>query len=532
MYRLIAAAFLFLACTPAHAADWWEAETEHFIVISRDSEDETREFAVELEKFDFALRTLRTLPTDETGRSRANKVMIFRFGDTGDIAVMAGAPGSGIAGFYIPRAGASVAYVPARQDRRSRSIRRASRNALDGMSVLKHEYAHHFMMQYFPGAYPRWYVEGYAELVASIRFLGDGHFHVGDPPQYRARQVLQMSQFPLKEMLDDEHELTGRDAYQHYGTGWLLSHYLNFDEEARDKLALYLTALAEGEPSLPAAERIFGDIGELQDRLMKYRHGNFPGFDVAPPDYQPPKVTMRELRPDEEEFVRAKMRLRRGVTKEQAADVRGDILADIGAYPDSLEAHLLLAEASYDAEEYAAAEQAAIRAVEIDPDAVQGWLYRGLATLELAKEDPSRLSEARQHFADAAALDQSDPRALIQYYRSFLEMEEYPSENAILALEAAYDTAGSDSEYRLLLGRQLLTEKRFDAARSVIMPVAFSGHATGEADADEGDPTPKRLLKAIDDHDGEAAIEMIDEWLDPDEDEDGEEDEDDILAAA
>src|SRR5690606_17382921 len=111
---------------------------------------------------------------------------IFRFGDPSDIAHIAGYPGSGIAGFYIPRAGNSVAFVPAREDRAAGSIaRRNERTALDGMSVLKHEYAHHFMMQYFPGAYPGWYVEGYAETVATIRFLDNGSFHIGDPPQYR-----------------------------------------------------------------------------------------------------------------------------------------------------------------------------------------------------------------------------------------------------------------------------------------------------------------------------------------------------------
>jgi len=517
--RLIFFAVLLLTGAPAAAQQWWEAETGHFIVKSRDSESETREFAEELERFDGALRSLQNIASKEL--TRANKVTIFRFGDTGDIAHMAGYPGSGIAGFYIPRAGASVAYVPAREDRRSGSVGRVNeKTQLDGMSVLKHEYAHHFMMQYFPGAYPGWYVEGYAETVATIRFLDDGSFHIGDPPQYRSYQVLRMPGFRLREMLDDDHELAGMDSMQHYGTGWLLSHYLNFDSEGRTKLASFLSALAKGEDSLAAAERILGDLGELERKLSAYRHGKFPGYNVKPANYTPPVVTMRPLPADEVAFIEPKMTLWRGIEKDEAPGIRNRVAAILRDHPDSVEGHLLLAEANYDAEDYAAADAAAQRATELDPDSLRGWLYRGMIASKKSVAAPELASAARAHFADAASLDQTDPRPLIGFYRTYLESGEEPSEQAIIALETAYDYAGSDADYRLLLARQLLTEQRFTDARSVVMPVAFTGHATGEADADDDEPTPRKLLAAIDGQDSSAAVALIDGLLEPEDEDD------------
>ena len=510
---------------PANAQDWWEAETAHFIVKSRSSEADTRAFAEELERYDGALRTLQNIPADDGELIPANKVTIFRFGDQGDIAHIAGLPGSGIAGFYISRAGNSVAFVPAREERQSRSIvRRDNRTALDGMSVLKHEYAHHFMMQYFPGAYPRWYVEGYAETVATIRFLEDGSFHVGDPPQYRSAQVMRMPGFRLREMLDANHELSYRDAIQHYGTGWLLSHYLNFDDEGRTKLAEFLSALAAGEDSLTAAERILGDLNALDRKLMSYRRGNFPGFNVKPADYTAPVVTMRRMPADEAALIRQKMELWRGIRKKDAPGIRNAIQARIGNFPESVEAHLLLAEASYDAEDYDAAEAAAAKAVALDPGSVRGWLHRGMAATRKAKADPDAAPAladlARAHFAEAARLEPDDPRPLSGYYKTYLELGQDAPEPALIALETAFEHAGSDAEYRYILTRQLLTEGRFSDARTVIMPAAFDGHSTGEADADEDDPTPQRLLTAIEAQDAQTAIEMIDKMLEPEDEDD------------
>ncbi len=451
----------------------------------------------------------------EVGRS--NKVTIFRFGDAGAIAVMAGAPGSGIAGFYIPRAGNSVAFVPANEDRRSRSIlRRGSSGDLDGMTVLKHEYAHHFMMQYFPGAYPRWYVEGYAELVATIRFLDDGSFHVGDPPQHRAYQVLQMRSFPLNEMLDADHELNGLEALQHYGTGWLLSHYLNFDDQGRAQLSEFLQALAKGEDSLTAARRIFGDIGELQRKLMSYRRSNFPGLNVKPAAAAMPEVAMRTLAPDEQAFIEDEMKLLRGVDQQEADSIRKRISGRLGDFPQSALARVLLARAALEAEDYDGAEDAAKQAIALNPDLLEAWLYRGMAHAEKASgkdADAAAAGLAREYLAHAASLDRIDPRPLIAFYQSYLKSGEEPAENAVIALEHAYDRSGSDEEYRMLLARQLLTEERYADARAVVLPVTFSGHATGEADAEEDDPTPKKLLDAINAKDAKTATELIDRLI-------------------
>ena len=514
----IAALAALIVATPAAAQRWHVAETNNFIVKSEDGEEETRQFAIDLERFDMALRTLQDMPIGEEQPTKATKLTVYRFGDIGDIGRMAGV--SGVAGFYIPRAGDSVAFTPQRERRRrSNSVvnrdRREEVQRLDAVSVLQHEYVHYFMMQHFPAAYPSWYVEGFAELMATTRFNENGSFHVGDPPQYRAYQIFQMRQFPLSDMLNAEHDLAGREAYQFYGTGWLLTHYLNFNKYA--ELTEYLTAIGQGEDSLTAAERIFGDLDEIDEILRDYRDGPFPGIDVLPADYAEPQVSVRAMSEIEERMIMEEMQLRRGTDKDEAQSLASSIRRDIAAAGESPQALYLLARAEYSAENYDAAEQAAQRLIALDADSVEGNLMMSWVSLERIEDDPSWAEPAREYAAAALDGDMADPRSRIAYYASWFEAKEEAPMNAIIALEDAFETAGSDPAYRVILGRQLVLEDRLDSARIVLMPIAFRGHNQGPEEDEEVDedapPSLNDVMRSINAGDRDTALAELDEIL-------------------
>lgn len=515
--RLFFAAIFLVLPAPA-AAEWWEAETANFIIKSEDSEAATRDFAIRLERFDAALRSLQGLPVGEEQPSRSTKLTVYRFGSDIDIARMAGASDSGIAGFYIPSAGDSVAFAPAKERReRSRSVtspdaRYSQETALGAETVLKHEYVHYFMMQHFPAAYPRWYVEGYAEMLATLRLNDDGSFFVGDPPVYRSYEVLNLSQFRLSEMLDARHDLSGIDAYMHYATGWLLTHYLNFNPTRLAQLNAYLTAIGQGEDSLAAGQRIFGDLRALDAELRSYRRGPFPGFEVKPvANYTTPEVRMRALDDAEEVVIDAEMRLRRGTTKEEAKRLLVSTHRDATPYPDDFAAQSVVARAAMLADDHAAAAALGEKLVEIDPDAAFGWLVRSMAAVGQIEGDPAQASIARSHAAKARSLDRYDPRSAISYYTSYLEAGEAPPEQAVIALESVFDTAGSDPEYRIYLARQLLSEGRTANARTVLLPIAFRGHNQDPAKAEkEEDPSLDKVMRLVDADDAPAAVAMID----------------------
>lgn len=519
MRFLLAALLALVLAVPAQAQSWFEAETAHFIVKSRDSEESTRRFAEQMERFDRGLRFLNGLDENHVETSRANKPVIYRFGDYISMSRMYGRADAGIGGFFISRAGASVAFAPSRRQRSNNS--RERRDLTDSIEqVLLHEYTHYFMMQNFPAAYPRWYSEGYAEMISTMRFNDDGSFHIGDPPQSRGASIANLPASRLDEMLDAERVLTGYDAYQHYVTGWLFTHYLNFDPAREAKLREFLVALGNGEDSLTAGRRIFGDLDEVQRDLARYLDRPFPGYDVRPNITALPQITMRRIEGVEAELIDNEMTLWRGVTREQARDIAANLRIAVQQYPDSSYAHMLLAEAEHDSREYDLAESAAARAVELDPQNQRAWLYRAYVALERAKTDPAQFDIARQHLQQARRLDLDDPRPLIAYYQSYYDQTGGANipEQAIVALESAYEVSGNDVPFRLLLGRQLLMEERFGEARVVLLPALYSGHSYETSEEDEF--TPDRLFAAIDAQDRTLALELINEALElEDEDE-------------
>lgn len=516
MLRTLLLALALMTPTAAGAAEWWRAETAHFIIYSEDSESDTRAFAAELERFDNALRTLQGRPVrPETPLSDANKVTIFRTGDARDIAYIAGAPGSGVAGFYIPRAGGAVAFTPARRSGvpagAIASWTRDRRTDLDPRSVLQHEYVHHFMLQTFPATYPDWYIEAFAEFNATITLGDDGSFHVGNPPQYRAAQIFQLPDIRLDELFDQNDKREGLDRIQFYGYGWLLLHYLTFEPSRKGQLLAYLKALGRGEDGLTAARAAFGDLDKLAAEVRDYKHvarsGRFPGFDVKPADYAPPAVELRALTEAETAVIDERMRSERGVDRDEARDVAHDIEDDARRYADSLFVQLEAAEAFLDAHRLAEADAAADRALALDPDSAEALTLKASVAIARGEGgDKAAFAAARPILIKAARADPQDPRPFILYYRSFMKAGETPPKDAVVGLKQTFPMAAYDSDYRMLLARELLIEGDGPSAKTVLAPIAYGFHA------DEDDSNLRPVIDLIEANklsDARAKIEEI-----------------------
>ena len=90
------AAVLAAAASPASAA-WYEAKTTHFLILADESPRDLQEFAVKLEKFDKAVRTVRQM--DDPSVGNAGRLTIFVLKDTDVVSKTAVGKSSAIAGF-------------------------------------------------------------------------------------------------------------------------------------------------------------------------------------------------------------------------------------------------------------------------------------------------------------------------------------------------------------------------------------------------------------------------------------------------
>lgn len=491
-------AMLALLSSPARA-EWWEARTSHFIIYSETKREDAEKFARELERFDNALRAIQNMPLPGPDVGDANRLRVFRTGDTDRLGYILNASGGGIGGIYFPRAGNPVSFVPAREKRATSRHIDTSGPGLDIRSTLFHEYTHHFMLSNFSSAYPHWYVEGFAEMYSSMVLKDGGKIEVGIVPQHRGEALKAFSDVRLTRLLDTNVKLTGLEYYQSYTFGWMLTHYLSFNPARQGQLGAYLAALNRGEDSLTAAKRSFGDLDALQREVRRYKNGPFPGYEIQISNYVEPKVTMRRMTPAEEAVMTTHMRSLRGVTPGQARGIANELAGKAAPYPDSLFAQIALAEAQLDAKNFDAADAAADRAIAADPDASAAHYWKGQVALGRAAQDKKGHDIARAHFIRARQLDTLDPRPAISYYLSFYDAGEAIPEAAIIALEEVFPHASYDFRYRLLLGRQLLAENKGDIARSVLAPITFGSHR-----GDKENPL-QAIVAAIDENDLDTA---------------------------
>lgn len=468
----IAASVAMLAS--AASAEWHEARTNHFIIYSDDSKADTIAFAERLERFDNALRVMQNMPADKPVPD-VNKVVVYRYGDTRTIGQLAGS--QFVAGFYIPRAAYPVAFTPARQYVNSGSRERVDdRTEMKPEVVLFHEYTHHFMLNTFHTTYPSWYIEGFAEANATIELRPNGSFLVGRPANHRSYELFEMQQLNITKLLDPNFKYTSaEDSIQKYSVGWLLTHYLTFGKARQGQLSTYLKLLSEGKPGLDAAKEAFGDLNKLNAELTKYKTSNLPAVEVTPPNYQPPKVTIRALEPAEAKLMSDRILVSRGISRSKARSMAPGLLRAAAAEPANLQLQLLAAEAGLDAQDFAGATVAADRALGIKPNSTDAMIFKARALIEPKEGPADRFKLARSLLIKARNIDKADPRPLIEYYMSFRRAPERTiPEAAALALEDAYDMARHDYYFRMILTRQLLEENRPKPAAQVLAPLAYS----------------------------------------------------------
>jgi Flp pilus assembly protein TadD len=465
-------AFLFFAA-PANA-EWWEARTNHFIIYSQDDERSTREFATQLERYDNALRSLQSVKFEPV-TADWQRVTIYRFGDVDEIGRLAHAPA---AGFYRPDL-VPVAFTPVRESKQLGTIvHRDSRTDLDPRSVLFHEYAHHFMFQYFPAGYPSWYIEAFAETLSTIDLKPDGSFHIGNPPNWRADALFHsMSTVTPQSLLASTSKPDFEDWYGYYTVGWLMNQYLTFEPSRKGQLQTYLKLVDKGVPSPDAARQAFGDLDKLDADIGRYKNGGkLYGADVRPANTAPPQVTMRKLSDDEEAAMRVEVRTKAGVTPDEAGAVAGEARGIASKYPNSYPVQVALAEAEFDANHLEAAQAAADRAIQLRPDGIEALIAKGKILVERGRKDKQYLAPAREPLAKAHDIDPHHPGPLLYNYMSYFYSGQQIPEGALVGLEQAYLAAPHYSELRLILARQLLSEKKGDLARDILLPLALNPH--------------------------------------------------------
>jgi len=475
MRYLLAAVAALLLSTPAQA-EWLEVSSAHFVVYVDDSERDARKFSEQLERFHAAMANLTGF--DGAPPSPSNRVTVFMVKNQRQIERMAGS--RNIGGFYIPRAGSSVAFVPRVEVRTGQPDW--------SMIALLHEYAHHFLLSSSSFPSPRWFGEGGAEFFASAEFTADGGVSVGMPAAHRAGELVLARNIPAENLVDSAYRgRSNEDFNSFYGKSWLLYHYLVFTPERRGQMRAYLQGMADGKSSLEAARSAFGNLDQLERDLQKYmRQRTMLSMVFKPDQLEIAPIAIRRLSQGEVEIMPVRVISRRGVDREEALELLVDARAVAARYPGDAAVLAALAEAEYDAGNDAEAIAAADAALAIDPTQVNPYVQKGFALFRGAAEADDQVAayrEAVKPFIALNGIENDHPLPLVYFYRSFVESGREPNETAVRGLERASELAPFDLPLRLNVAMMQVQQGRMAEARANFLPIAYNPHGGQMADS-------------------------------------------------
>jgi hypothetical protein len=458
-----------MAAAPSFAA-WHKASSKHFIIYSDDRPERLRAYAERLEKFDQAVR--RTSRMEDFAVGDGNRLTIFVTRSVTAVQKLAGDRSGTIAGWYMGHASGPVAFVP----------RATDMGELTSDIVFFHEYAHHLMFQDVNRPYPQWFVEGFAEFMSTVTFEKDGRIVLGRAAQHRATGLFYLDDLPLERMLSGNYQkLNATQTESLYGRGWLLTHYLAFDETRKGQLETYLGAMADGVPPLDAARKAFGDLKVLDRNLNRYlNQSRILARFMAAGLFTQPVIDVQPLSAGAAEVLPLRMESKRGVDGKTAEPLAAKVRKVQASHKGDYLVEITLAEAEIDAGHPEASEAAADRALAANPKSTEAMIYKGRSIVARAEKarssDPKLFDTARSWFMRANKLDTEDPEPLMEFYKSYIAQGVQPTKNAVEALHYASNLAPQDLGLRINSAMQYVRDRDLPNARRTLVPIAYNPH--------------------------------------------------------
>ncbi|MET4663820.1 hypothetical protein [Sphingomonas sp. PvP056] len=363
-------------------------------------------------------------------------------------------------------------------------------------------FAQNYLMTYSPAAYPRWFLQGFGEIFATM-VASDDYVEYGQLPPGFFKVMEHYGDYPVTDILSGRYLSGEGRAWTPYHA-WRLVHLLYFSDTLKPRLRTYLDAVANGAYPESAASAL-GSPAELQRAVNAYRGRAVQAERMTFPVARTPAPTVRRLTRAEAGLIRGRLELgaRIDVPAEEGRD-RSTALARRSAwitrlrgnasrFPDLIENQLLLAEAECRSGNPEDCLAAADRVMAQAPTDTRALVWKGTALAALAGRAPiverqPRLEQARGLIAKANRADSEGILPLIAYYNSFAADGGQASDLAVGGLYKVVQSSPAAPGPRLKLGQELIGRDFKDDARSTLLPVAYGPFATPEQ------PTAAALL--------------------------------------
>jgi hypothetical protein len=470
--RIAAALAATLLVGGAPAAEWKRLESEHFTLTTGIGMTTASAYLEQLEAFRWLV--LKVLGADEKSvRAQARLDVVLLFGQESLRWLYPELP-EHTAGVYQFCEEGALAVGTYDMRRRHQDFNQI---------VLQHEYAHHLMFQYATIAYPVWYVEGFAEYMATV-FTGDGVITLGENHLSRSRVLLRGGTWlPYADVLrwpQRQRPANDLEVEQFYAQSWVLVHYMLSDARRAHQLADYHARTAAGEDTVAAFESATGlALADLPDLLRTYL-GQMKMLEIDMRSFERPKIDVVFLGNDAGAYLAHATTLRSCVTSERGHAILAILRAaapDVGKASVTLRLAVARAESRFGDAKVATTLLDDIAAAE--PQNAEAQYLLGRAWLRLAgqsagDEQAQALERARGHLFKAYRLNKADAPTL--YYLAQVLATKGIDANVLNAARGARALAPAVNAYAVFEARLELAAGDRERAARALGPLASNPH--------------------------------------------------------
>jgi hypothetical protein len=479
----VIAGLMAMSASPAWAEQWLRAESPHFVIYSAGSEKSVREYAAMLEDFDALLRVVHGRLPDRPG---VRKLPVYLVGSNRGLREVHPHASFATAGFYA--SGEDDVFVVSAREGAS-----GMGDSNKGDDVVLHEYVHHFLLQYFPAAYPAWLNEGYAEYFMTAD-LGE-RIVVGNFNTTRASWLTGAPWIPLRSVLSKStEELSDGERGPYYAQAWLLTHYLMSDLGRRRQLSDLLRKMKTGSSADEAWQAVFGDPNAMRRKLEDYMTRPLTGS-VWERDWKPAEVTVTALSPGAGAVLLKAQSLHFTVSDGEMRKPLKDLRQAAKKFPDDRAVLLALGRAESQMGDKAVGRALLEKLVAAEPGDVEALRWLAMVHIKLAEGDATRhqaeMREAGRLLAAAIKLEPDSYQTLYRYAQTRTAEPDYPTENTYNVLLKAVSLAPQVWDTRMAAADAAIKRSDAEMARLLLIPVANSPHP-GEATV-----KARAMLKAL-----------------------------------
>lgn len=357
--------------------------------------------------------------------------------------------------------------------------------------TLKHEYVH-FIVHNDEREYPKWFDEGFAEVLSTMSARGKA-IEYGEPMPERVARLPESKWLPFPELLDirDVFGLKGNQAAMFNAQSWLLVHYLmnaRPERKLETDVAEYLRLVEAGTAPAAAFEPAFGvPTSKLHDKLYRYLNRDLRVLHISL-DKALAEAPV-EVVPVSADAIAAQLALLLWYFDE-FDEAKRYWSAALAMNPNNALAYVGFGSLERTAGRFTEAQAHYEKALALEPknahaelDYGEYFLDRALVERRQGVDVTNYLIEARRHFARSYKLDPNNPETLAMNGLSYLRSGEFGK--ALDSLVAAHDMLPSQPRIRFLLAQAYALSGDPDKAESLLRSLIAWNYAGIAAEANK-----------------------------------------------